>query len=71
MYHQHLAGVFINTETIIRSLTYQPDDVFTATKYPLLFFLQEGELVVGHVVAYLFLSLHAERYESVALFPKA
>lgn len=61
--------MFVYPVAIVCPFAYQPDDVVATTQHPLLFFLHEGELAVGQIIAYLLFPFHAEGDKRVSLPP--
>ena len=66
MHLQHPSSLLRHPEPIVGAFVHQPHDVFAATYHPLPFFLKDGKLLVGEVVAHFLLTGHAEGDELVS-----
>ena len=56
---------------MVYALAHQPYDVVATAEHPLIALLNQGELVVCHIVAYQLAPLHAQRDESIARLHRA
>ena len=67
--HNHLPCTLRYTETIIRTLIYQPDNILSRTHYILVFFIETGKFPVTQIITHFLKATHSERNEFITCLP--